>query len=68
MLGRRPVGVDDRRTVVEQPRFDSRWHPPVTFSRRHASVILELTFLEPAARPSDPTSRERRRQATEPSN
>jgi hypothetical protein len=25
-----------------------------------------LTFLEPAARPSDPTSRERRRQATEP--
>jgi type III secretion system YscQ/HrcQ family protein len=27
---------------------------------------LELTFLEPAVRPSDPTSRERRRQATEP--
>jgi len=26
----------------------------------------QLTFLEPAARPSDPTSRERRRQATEP--
>ncbi|MCU0672061.1 MAG: FliM/FliN family flagellar motor switch protein [Myxococcota bacterium] len=31
------------------------------------SAELELTFLEPAVRPSDPTSRERRRQATEPS-
>jgi hypothetical protein len=30
-------------------------------------ILGELTFLEPAARPSDPTSRERRRQATEPS-
>jgi tetratricopeptide (TPR) repeat protein len=34
---------------------------------RLLQLSRELTFWEPADRPSDPTSRERRRQATEPS-
>jgi len=62
-------GDDHARDLVEDRHDDlvhelaSRWDKVALRWRAR----LALTFLEPAARPSDPTSRERRRQATEPS-
>jgi hypothetical protein len=70
-LGCSPVELARRCVAEVAARFplDDRGATYAERVRVESSLEVaasELTFLEPAARPSDPTSRERRRQATEP--